>query len=200
MKTNTATPPTCSTSEAARVLGISVRAAQLWVENGLLQAWKTPGGHRRILCSSLERVVEQQNQAGDQGQATLSILIIEANADERENLKEALLAHFPASQINVSASAFDSLLRIGQQTPDILIADLGVVGLDASPTAEFTIGNAPLSGTLIIALAPEPSKLPAVRQRLPPEFTVLSKPVAIAELHSLIRAFIQGRLTSRRLA
>lgn len=37
-----------TTAEAARLLGVSTRTAQLWVETGHLPSWKTPGGHRRI--------------------------------------------------------------------------------------------------------------------------------------------------------
>ena len=32
----------CTTREAADLLGVSVGTTQLWVENGLLAAWKTP--------------------------------------------------------------------------------------------------------------------------------------------------------------
>lgn len=37
-----------TTAQAARLLGVSTRTAQLWVEQGSLPHWKTPGGHRRI--------------------------------------------------------------------------------------------------------------------------------------------------------
>src|SRR6185436_10054659 len=47
-------PDTCSTTEAAQRLGMAVRSVQLMVDRGELQAWKTPGGHRRILRSSLD--------------------------------------------------------------------------------------------------------------------------------------------------
>ena len=63
MKTDDPTSLTCSTRDAARRLGISVRTAQLWVEEGRLRAWKTPGGHRRILRESVERLVEEQRLA-----------------------------------------------------------------------------------------------------------------------------------------
>lgn len=48
--------PCCTTTEAARSLGVSVRTIQLWVDSGALQAWKTVGGHRRIPIKSLERL------------------------------------------------------------------------------------------------------------------------------------------------
>ena len=47
----------CTTREAAEILGISLRTAQLWVESGQLEAWKTEGGHRRIARVSIERLL-----------------------------------------------------------------------------------------------------------------------------------------------
>ena len=46
----------CTTLEAARLLGMSVRSVQLMVDRGELVAWKTPGGHRRIARASLEHL------------------------------------------------------------------------------------------------------------------------------------------------
>ena len=43
-----------STREVAQRLGMAVRSVQLMVDRGELQAWRTPGGHRRILRASLD--------------------------------------------------------------------------------------------------------------------------------------------------
>jgi excisionase family DNA binding protein len=37
-----------TTAQAAALLGVSIRTAQLWLESGKLPSWKTPGGHRRV--------------------------------------------------------------------------------------------------------------------------------------------------------
>ena len=50
----------CSTSEVARQLGMAVRSVQLMVDRGELEAWKTPGGHRRILRGSVDRWLAQR--------------------------------------------------------------------------------------------------------------------------------------------
>ena len=42
-----------TTRNAAKLLGISVRTAQQWVERGKLEGWKTDGGHRRISHTSV---------------------------------------------------------------------------------------------------------------------------------------------------
>lgn len=201
MTNKPAIPATCSTSEAARILGISVRAAQLWVENGLLQAWKTPGGHRRILRSSLALIVEQQKMATDQGsEEALSILVIEAGQDEREDLGEALLAAFPNSKIQLSATAFESLLSLGEKTPDVLIANLATLDVGSLQQHDRASGTSHLAGTLLIALAPDHAAMAELRRQLPGEFILLGKPPAKDELQRLIRAFIQGRQNHRRKA
>src|SRR6218665_1733969 len=53
----------CSTLEVARQLGLAVRSVQLMVDRGELEAWKTPGGHRRIVRASVERWVAQRGAA-----------------------------------------------------------------------------------------------------------------------------------------
>ena len=47
----------CTTRDAADILGISLRTAQLWVERGVIDAWKTTGGHRRISRASIEKLL-----------------------------------------------------------------------------------------------------------------------------------------------
>ena len=53
----------CTTREAADLLGVSIRTAQLWSENGLLAAWKTAGGHRRITRDSIEHLLGRPDNA-----------------------------------------------------------------------------------------------------------------------------------------
>jgi excisionase family DNA binding protein len=46
---------TYTTREVAQMLGMAVRSVQLMVDRGDLEAWRTPGGHRRIARASVER-------------------------------------------------------------------------------------------------------------------------------------------------
>jgi excisionase family DNA binding protein len=51
-----------STIEVAKMLGMAVRSVQLMVDRGDLEAWKTPGGHRRISRASVERWIEARRR------------------------------------------------------------------------------------------------------------------------------------------
>ena len=49
-----------TTREAAALLGIAVSTTQLWIDNGTLAAWKTPGGHRRVRLSEVSALLRER--------------------------------------------------------------------------------------------------------------------------------------------
>ncbi|MEI4484515.1 MULTISPECIES: excisionase family DNA-binding protein [unclassified Phyllobacterium] len=70
-----------TTAKAAQLLGVSVRTAQLWVENGQLESWKTPGGHRRIKLQSVLNLTEIPQIADRSMTATAVILASAGRSD-----------------------------------------------------------------------------------------------------------------------
>ena len=50
-----------STRKAADMLGVAVSTIQLWTDDGLLNAWVTKGGHRRISLDSVNEQLLKQN-------------------------------------------------------------------------------------------------------------------------------------------
>src|ERR1700760_3136379 len=90
----------CSTREAAKLLNVSVKTAQLWAESGILQAWKTPGGHRRITRESVDALVTQRASVLKTTDTTVSmrvrlhnLLVVEDDPRTRR-LYEMTLAHW----------------------------------------------------------------------------------------------------------
>ena len=49
-----------TTQDVAQKLGVSIRAVQLWMDQGIFEGWKTPGGHRRITKESFNRFVSNR--------------------------------------------------------------------------------------------------------------------------------------------
>lgn len=50
--------PVLTSRAAAALLGVAVSTAQLWIENGAIASWKTPGGHRRVRLSAIQRLID----------------------------------------------------------------------------------------------------------------------------------------------
>jgi excisionase family DNA binding protein len=65
-----------STSQAAKMLGLSVGTVQRMVQNGIFKAFITQGGHRRILSSSLNDYFTSQGFAQPQPTAGAALVCI----------------------------------------------------------------------------------------------------------------------------
>ena len=65
MASNSRFPPNpedriITTRDAARLLGVALSTAQLWMESGAILSWKTPGGHRRCRQADVQAVIDQR--------------------------------------------------------------------------------------------------------------------------------------------
>ena len=99
MKTaKTTSSDVCTTQEAAHILGISVSSVQQLVEAGIIEAWKTKGGHRRIPLAAVHayKSTPGSSSAGEAaehgrssaaprpGNGRTAVLVIEDNRLQRE--------------------------------------------------------------------------------------------------------------------
>lgn len=180
----------CSTREASRLLGISVRTTQLWVEEGHLQAWKTPGGHRRILLDSVERLMHKHRHAALVAPAApFGVLVLREEPEDGEALR-GLLAHvLPDCRVVTARNGFEALIRIGEANPEALITDLSLAGLDFFSMVEALVAHARERPMLIIVLVASEADRVGVRQRLPDEVVVMGAPADGHEIAALVRAF-----------
>ena len=185
-----------STREAADLLGISIKTAQSWVEAGMLKAWKTPGGHRRILRTSVDSLLRERNSlltrpAGRS--AVFTILAVDDDPEMRQ-LYEMHLGEWDARARLITANnGFEALLRIGQETPRVLIADLNMPGMDGFRMIRTLRAN-PDHAALNIVIV---SALSAAEIRdhdgLPPDIPVFTKPVAFELLKQRLSGFMPSR-------
>lgn len=137
-------PMDCSTRDVARLLGMAVRSVQLMVDRGELEAWRTPGGHRRIAKASVERWLAR-NQGGNTATAPLAVPGPEAAGESptfpiasagtvRGHVRKGVPAGRNQRVLLIEDSAhFQNLVKLlmAHEFPgiDLHVADDGIVGL-----------------------------------------------------------------------
>jgi len=178
-----------TTRQAAERLGVSLRTIQLWVESGVLPAWKTAGGHRRVARASVEELVAERNKAldGRPARETFKILVVE----DEESLRKLYQLKFASWNLPIetltAANGYDGLLVIGDQHPDLLIADLSMPGMDGFRMIR-TLKASPnyRSLEIVVVTALDATEIED-RGGLPEGVTVFTKPVPFQELESIVR-------------
>ncbi len=187
-----------TTREAGEALGVAVRTVQLWVESGVLPAWRTAGGHRRIARSAVDKLMAERsqvisppaarNEASASQVSALRLLVIGDDADLPNFLSMAVEGwDFPV-EIRTAVNGFEGLLRIGQLHPDMVVTDLNMTGMDGLQMVRSL--KQPGSGyedlCLIVVTALSKDDI-AGRGGLPEGTWVFRKPLPFAEIETIAR-------------
>ncbi len=141
---NSNVPDTCSTTEAAQRLGMAVRSVQLMVDRGELQAWKTPGGHRRILRSSLDAWLANRGGSATgpapasaqprlaAGARPMTLLLIEDSVHFQNLISLVVKRELPEAELHIASDGIAGLALAGRLEPDVLLIDILLPGIDGA--------------------------------------------------------------------
>jgi excisionase family DNA binding protein len=190
-----------TTREAAQALGVSLRTAQLWVENGQLEAWKTEGGHRRITPGSVQRllrrnlqaVAPEKPEAQPPSPERIKVLIVEDDKILLKLYKIMFASWKMPVDVITAGNGIDGLIRIGKDSPDLMITDLDMPGMDGIQLIRNLVTSSLREGLEIVAVSGLDATEIAARGGLPPEIAAFSKPVPFPQLKSIVNSIVEHR-------
>ena len=121
-----------STREAATRLGVALSTVQLWVETGVLPAWKTPGGHRRIPADVIDSIQARQRSvlSSTPTPELFRALVVEDDPVQRELYSRQFSEWNLPIQLLMAEDGFEGLVLIGRHSPDLVITDLAMPEMD----------------------------------------------------------------------
>jgi excisionase family DNA binding protein len=209
-----AEPTDCSTLDVARRLGMAVRSVQLMVDRGELQAWRTPGGHRRIARSSVDAwLARRQDGAGTAAPAgrpapadptpaapptgvtaagrAPRVLLIEDSRHFQNLVALLLRQRFPAVELHLADDGISGLALAGQLQPEVLLVDILLPGIDGATLISGLRSSPALAGSRLIVVTSlagdELGPYAFALEGVP----VVHKPQLVATLPPLLAAALQ---------
>lgn len=197
---------TLTTREASVLLGVSLRTVQLWVEAGVLNAWKTQGGHRRISADSVDKVLAERDVISNlkwnarQNKSTalnkpngLNVLI----AEDNEVYRDLLEFYFNNLDVPVNltfvADGFECLISLGRQIPDIIITDLNMPKISGFEMIRHLASCDTYDDVEIIALTGLTQADIEEKGGLPARVRVFFKPFSFKQLELIVDELIKHK-------
>lgn len=178
-----------STRQVAKRLSVAVSTVQSWVETGVLPAWKTAGGHRRIPADAVEQMARQQQKSipSVEAQGSYKILVVEDDPVQCELYRR----HFEQWQLPVqlfyAEDGFEGLVLIGRHDPQLIIADLAMPGMDGfKMIRKINSLSQNAHPNIIVVTALSQGEIEAAGG-LPASIPVYPKPIPFAALQPMIR-------------
>lgn len=149
-----------TTADTAKLLGVSVRTAQMLIEGGTISSWKTPGGHRRVYRADVMALIESGGRAVAPSPSAIVVVIASAH---RSEAYERLFAQVPECTIEIFEDVLAALVAIGSIKPHAVLVDIERGGIDRTPLLQSLADTPMLANSRIIAVGSDaraPSDLP----------------------------------------
>jgi excisionase family DNA binding protein len=177
-----------STREAAVRLGVALSTIQSWVETGILPAWKTAGGHRRIPADAVDALLMRQKAvlSSVPSPDLFKVLVVEDDPVQRELYRRQFNAWRLPIQLLTAEDGFEGLMLIGRHSPDLIITDLAMPEMDGfKMIRRLKTLPAAIRGGVIVVTALTPAEIEA-EGGLPAGLPVYPKPIPFAALRPVL--------------
>ena len=188
-QTKNATKTIYTTHEVSRLLHVNPRSVINWIEQSLLQSYRTPGGHRRIRHDDLMAFLRKHQIPTPASLVAdkFSILIVDDDQEIIDLLKAYLERQAPY-EIAAAADGITALIEVGRVKPDLLILDIMIPGVDGVEVCRRIKADSS-NKTAIIAISGTTERESQVLEAGADAFML--KPIDMDKLHAEARRLLR---------
>ena len=176
-----------TTREAASLLGTSVRTVQQWVEKGMLEGWKTDGGHRRISRASVANILKthEKDLQVEKWANALSVLIVEDDASLLKLYRTQLRTWPFEVKVYTAPNGYEALVLVGEVNPDMLVCDLRLPGVNGFQIVRALCDIPRFNHMGIVVVSGLPVPEINAHGGLPERVEVMGKPIDFSRLRNI---------------
>lgn len=121
-----------TTHDISRLLQVDPSTVSKWIDKGILMAFRTPGGHRRVRSSDLRTflIAHQMPVPDELGSGMIRLLIVDDEKPVLDGLKRAFKNFGNQVDVTTTTSGVEALLLVSEQKPHGMLVDLNMPDLD----------------------------------------------------------------------
>ena len=148
-----------STFAIAGMLNVDPGSVANWIDQGLLNAHRTPGGHRRVATEDLVRFLREQKMPIPPELETTPnrILIVDDEPAVTQLIAKAIKRALPDCEVVEAHDGFGAGTIIATLKPDVVILDLRMPGMDGYEVCQLIKSQEATRHAAVLAITAYPS-------------------------------------------
>jgi len=148
-------------NQVSELCKVSPQTIVNWIESGKLNAYKTPGGHRRITKSDLEEFLKAHNmpdfgispELDEEGHQMKKILVVDDDQVIVETITAGLEEDEHEYEVISAGDGFEAGIQVSHFKPDLLILDIMMPDIDGYDVCRKIKSSEETKDTKIIVLS-----------------------------------------------
>ena len=178
-----------TSSEVGLLLQVNPSSVKKWVDDGLLVAFRTPGGHRRIRASDLVAFLEAHRMpipSDLRETARKRMLIVDDDVAYLKVLARAFSRHSDHVEVVTSTNGVDALVLVGSFRPNVVLLDIIMPAIDGLEVCRRLKTNPKTSSISVVIVS---AHIDAAMKRKALEagaVRCLLKPITVSEVMDVV--------------
>ena len=138
----------------ADLIGVSPSTVLSWIDKGMLPAFRTPGGHRRVEPAALVEFLRSHQMPVPRSLLPQAkrMLLIDDDLMFLRSTKRELKQQFSELEVDIAEGPVEGLLKIGTDKPDAVLLDAMMPGMDGVQVCRKIRENPSTAEIAVIAL------------------------------------------------
>jgi excisionase family DNA binding protein len=181
-----------TTVDVANVCKVTQRAVIYWIDKGKLEAYRTPGGHRRVLERNLREFMDRHGipmGSAEDPRRSRRVLIVDDDPLVVEMLEHFIAAKDPSYATESTSLGFQAGIRVCQWMPDLVFLDLLLPEIDGYEICRSLKGDPTTASIRVVVITGQSGAEARERALACGADEFLQKPLTQEAIHAILQRY-----------
>ncbi|MFZ5468678.1 MAG: response regulator [Myxococcota bacterium] len=143
-----------TTHDISRLLQVDPSTVSKWIDRGILLAFRTPGGHRRVRSGDLRSflIAHEMPVPEELGAGPVKLVVVDDEKPALEAIKRAFKPYASQVELVTTTSGIDAILLVSELRPHGLLIDLNMPEIDGLEVVRRVKGRKQLEGVRLMTM------------------------------------------------
>ncbi|OJH37139.1 hypothetical protein BON30_27825 [Cystobacter ferrugineus] len=178
-----------TTHDISRLLQVDPSTVSKWIDRGILMAFRTPGGHRRVRSADLRTflITHQMPVPEELGSSTVRLLVVDDERQVLDAIKRAFKPYANQVELQTTTSGVEALLLVSEQKPHGMLIDLNMPDIDGIEVCRRIRARKQMEGVRLITMTSAHSPEVVEQSKQAGAVACLPKPLDVQQVLDLFR-------------